>query len=95
MPTNWENTDPLLVINNERLTEIYPKLGFTQAFAKADDILTTAASSISEIVTTPSMINLDMRDVDSTLRDGATALISVGYGEGENRMSKAIQNALH
>ena len=88
-------TDALLVINNERLTEIYPKLGFTQAFAKADDILTTAASSISEIVTTPSMINLDMRDVDSTLRDGATALISVGYGEGENRMTQAIQNALH
>ena len=86
--------DTLLVINNERLTEIYPNLEFTLAFAKADDILTVAARSISEIITTPIMINLDMRDVDSTLRDGVTALISVGYGEGENRMTKAIQNAL-
>ncbi len=86
--------DALLVINNERLPEIYPDLEFRLAFAKADDILTVAARSISEIITTPIMINLDMRDVDSTLRDGVTALISVGYGEGENRMTKAIQNAL-
>lgn len=86
--------DALLVINNDRLAEIYPDLEFSLAFAKADDILTVAARSISEIITTPIMINLDMRDVDTTLRDGVTALISVGYGEGENRMTKAIQNAL-
>lgn len=87
--------DALLVINNERLTEIYPDLPFSLAFEKADDILTIAARSISEIITTPIMINLDMRDVDSTLRDGKTALISVGYGEGEHRMTKAIQSALN
>lgn len=86
--------DALLVINNDRLAEIYPDLEFALAFAKADDILTVAARSISEIITTPIMINLDMRDVDTTLRDGVTALISVGYGEGEHRMTKAIQNAL-
>lgn len=86
--------DALLVINNERLAEIYPDMEFGLAFAKADDILTVAARSISEIITTPIMINLDMRDVDTTLRDGVTALISVGYGEGEHRMTKAIQNAL-
>lgn len=86
--------DALLVINNDRLAEIYPDLEFSLAFAKADDILTVAARSISEIITTPIMINLDMRDVDTTLRDGVTALISVGYGEGEHRMTKAIQNAL-
>lgn len=90
-----KNVDAMLIINNDRLGTIYPDLDWAEAFSKADDILTTAASSISEIVTTPSMINLDMRDVDSTLRDGATALISVGYGEGENRMTQAIQNALH
>ncbi|MDE6277792.1 MAG: cell division protein FtsZ [Muribaculaceae bacterium] len=87
--------DALLVINNDRLAEIYPDLEFSLAFAKADDILTVAARSISEIITTPIMINLDMKDVDTTLRDGMTALISVGYGEGEHRMTKAIQNALH
>lgn len=87
--------DSLLVINNERLSEIYPDLEFDSAFAKADDILSIAAQSISEIVTNPGKINLDMRDVDTTLRDSGTALISVGYGEGENRVAAAIEDALH
>ena len=87
--------DSLLVINNERLSEIYPDLEFDSAFAKADDILAVAAQSISEIVTNPGKINLDMNDVDTTLRDSHTALISVGYGEGENRVALAIEDALH
>lgn len=90
-----KNVDALLVINNERLMEIYPDLAWDKGFEKADDILTTAARSISDTVTTPGMINIDMRDVDSTLREGRTALISVGYGEGENRMQKAIEDAIH
>ena len=88
-------TDALLIINNERLSEIYPDLEFDSAFAKADDTLSVAAQSISEIVTNPGKINLDMNDVDTTLRDGGTALISIGYGEGENRVSDAIEDALH
>lgn len=87
--------DALLVINNERLSEIYPDLEFDSAFAKADDTLSIAAQSISEIVTNPGKINLDMNDVDTTLRDGKTALISIGYGEGENRVTDAINDALH
>lgn len=87
--------DALLVINNERLSEIYPDLEFDSAFAKADDTLSIAAQSISEIVTNPGKINLDMNDVDTTLRDGKTALISIGYGEGENRVTDAIEDALH
>lgn len=87
--------DALLVINNERLSEIYPDLEFDFAFAKADDTLSIAAQSISEIVTNPGKINLDMNDVDTTLRDGGTALISIGYGEGENRVTAAIEDALH
>ena len=90
-----KNVDALLIINNDRLSDIYPDLEFSVAFAKADDILATASRSISDMVTTPAMINIDMKDVNTTLRDGRTAFISVGYGEGENRMSKAIQNALH
>ena len=87
--------DALLIINNERLSEIYPDLEFDCAFAKADDTLSIAAQSISEIVTNPGKINLDMNDVDTTLRDGGTALISIGYGEGENRVTAAIEDALH
>lgn len=87
--------DALLIINNERLTEIYPDLDFFNAFGKADDTLSTAARSISEIITTTGYINVDFEDVDRTLRDGGTAIISTGYGEGEHRVSKAIQDALN
>ena len=87
--------DTLLIINNERLSEIYPSLRFEEAFAKADDTLSTAARSIAEIITNDGYINLDFNDVDTTLRNGGTALISVGYGEGENRVTNAINDALH
>lgn len=90
-----KNVDALLVINNERLSEIYRDYDFLNAFGKADDILSMAAMSISEIVTADGYINLDFNDVDNTLRDGGTAIISTGYGEGENRVTKAIEDALH
>ena len=90
-----KNVDAMLIINNDRLASIYPDMAWDEAFSKADDILTTAARTISDMVTTLANINIDMRDVDTCLRDGRTALISVGYGEGENRMSQAIQSALH
>ena len=86
--------DAIMVVNNERLVEIYPDYDFETSFAKADDVLSTAASSIAEIVTRSGYINLDFNDVDTTLRDGGTAIIAVGYGEGEGRVTKAIQNAL-
>ena len=87
--------DALLIINNERLAEIYPDLDFFNAFGKADDTLSTAARSISEIITAKGYINLDFNDVDTTLRDGGTAIISTGYGEGEGRVTKAIEAALN
>ena len=92
-----QNVDAMLVINNDRLGTIYPDMEWSEAFTKADDILTTAARTISDMVTTLANINIDMRDVDTCLRDGRTALISVGYGEGPQgtRMSQAIKNALH
>ncbi len=86
--------DALLIINNERLTEIYPDLDFVNAFGKADDTLSIAARSISELITTEGRINLDFNDVNTTLRDGGVAIISSGYGEGENRVTKAIEDAL-
>ena len=88
--------DSLLLINNERLIEIYHDLDFDSAFNKADDTLATAASSISELITTDDVrINVDFNDVDTTLRNGGSSIISCGYGEGENRMQEAIENALH
>ncbi len=87
--------DALLVINNERLAEIYGDLDFINAFGKADDTLTVAARSISEIITSDGYMNLDFKDVNSTLRDSGAAIISTGYGEGEDRLQMAIHNALH
>lgn len=86
--------DALLVINNERLTEIYGDLDFVNAFGKADDTLSIAARSISEIITCDGHINLDFNDVDTTLRDGGAAIISTGFGEGEHRVTMAIEEAL-
>lgn len=89
-----KHVDALLVINNERLGEIYGDLDFLNAFGKADDTLSIAARSISELITCNGLINLDFNDVDTTLRDGGAAIISTGYGEGENRVTKAILDAL-
>ncbi|MBQ9576866.1 MAG: cell division protein FtsZ [Muribaculaceae bacterium] len=86
--------DALLIINNQRLTEIYSDLDFTNAFGKADDTLTIAARSISDLITVKGKINLDFNDVNTTLREGGAAIISSGYGTGERRVTKAIENAL-
>lgn len=87
--------DALLVINNERLNEIYPDLEFMNAFGKADDTLSTAARGISELITANGVINIDFNDVDTTLRNGGPAIISIGYGEGERRVTTAINDALN
>ena len=90
-----KNVDALLVINNERLFSIYGQLAVTEAFGKADDTLSIAAKSIAEIITMHGIINLDFNDVKTVLKDGGVALMSTGYGEGEDRMKNAIENALH
>ena len=90
-----KQVDALLVINNERLREIYPDLNVLSAFEMADNTLSIAARSIAEIITIHGIINLDFRDVGTVLKDGGVAIMSTGYGEGENRVSKAIENALH
>lgn len=89
-----KHVDALLVINNERLRELYPELTLLNAFAKADDTLSVAAKSIAEIITMRGKINLDFEDVTTVLKDGGVAIMSTGYGEGENRVTKAIQQAL-
>ncbi|MBR5657337.1 MAG: cell division protein FtsZ [Prevotella sp.] len=90
-----KHVDALLVINNERLREIYPDLTVLDAFGKADDTLSVAAKSIAEIITIHGLINLDFNDVRTVLKDGGVAIMSTGYGEGEGRVKKAIDDALN
>ena len=90
-----KHVDALLVINNERLREIYPELSVLDAFGKADDTLSIAAKSIAEIITVHGLINLDFNDVKTVLKDGGVAIMSTGYGEGEGRVKKAIDDALN
>ncbi len=89
------NVDALLVINNERLRDVYSDFTIPSAFAKADDTLAVAAKGISEIITMEGHINLDFADVRTTLKDGGIAIMSSGYGEGDNRIEDALQDALH
>ena len=90
-----KHVDALLVINNERLREIYTDLTVLDAFGKADDTLSVAAKSIAEIITIHGLINLDFNDVKTVLKDGGVAIMSTGYGEGEGRVKKAIEDALN
>ena len=90
-----KHVDALLVINNEKLSEIYSELSVDDAFDKADDTLSVAAKSIAEIITLHGKVNLDFNDVKTVLKDGGVAIMSTGYGEGDNRVSVAIQNAQH
>lgn len=90
-----KNVDALLVINNERLREIYSDLTIMNAFAKADDTLATAAKSIAEIITIHGHVNLDFADVNTTLKEGGVAIMSRGLGNGDDRINMAIKDALH
>ena len=90
-----KHVDALLVINNERIFDIYQNCNITDAFHRVDDTLTIAVKSISEIITTEGTINLDFRDVSKVLRNGGVAIMSYGLGRGENRLAVAIENALH
>ena len=89
-----KHVDALLVINNERLRAVYPELNVLDAFHRADDTLSVAAKSIAEIITNHGLINLDFNDVKTVLKDGGVAIMSTGYGEGEGRVKKAIDDAL-
>lgn len=88
--------DAMLIVNNQRLLDIYSKesIAVEEAFANADDTLFVATKSIAEIITVEGIINRDFRDVSTVLKDSGSALMASGLGEGENRIQKAIKNAL-
>ena len=89
-----EHVDALLVINNEKLCKIFPDLDLPNAFDKSDDVVANAAKSIAEIITVPGYINTDFADVYNTLKKGGVAIMNVGQASGEERITRAIKNAL-
>jgi cell division protein FtsZ len=89
-----DHVDSLLVINNEKLREIYGNQGVSTAFAKADDVLTIAVKGIAEIITVTGYINVDFADVETVMKNSGVAIMGMGTAAGENRAIKAIENAL-
>ena len=94
-----KNVDALLIINNERLCDVYADtpISVKESFARADNILKEAVTGISELITVNSNggIDLDFRDVETTMRDGGGAIMAMGRASGEGRVERAIQNALN
>jgi len=86
--------DSYLVISNDRLREIFGNLTMGAAFAKADDILTTAAKGIAEIITIPGYVNVDFKDVRTVMSDSGVAIMGSDKAEGEDRAQKAVEGAL-
>lgn len=89
-----DNVDTLLIINNERLREISGNLTLGNAFAQADDVLTTAAKGIAEVISVTGAINVDFNDVNTVMKDSGNAIMGSAVAEGENRAIKAVQDAL-
>ena len=93
-----KNVDALLIVNNERLCDVYSdaEIPLKEAFLRADNILMDAVKGISELITLPSDggIKSDFRDVETTMRDGGGAIMAMGRASGEHRVEKAIMNAL-
>jgi cell division protein FtsZ len=87
--------DSLLVINNERIREMYGDFGISEAFSRADNVLTTAAKGIAEIITVPGYINVDFADVETVMRKSGLAIMGTGIAVGEHRAEEAVENALN
>jgi cell division protein FtsZ len=87
--------DTVLVISNDKLMEIYGNLKMSEAFAQADNILTTAAKGIAEMITVPHIVNVDFEDVKTVMRNSGAAVMGSGKAEGENRAIRAAQEALN
>ncbi len=90
-----EHVDSLLVINNEKLREVYGNLRVREAFSHADSILAIAAKSIAEIITVHGYVNVDFADVETVMRDSGVAIMGSAVAKGENRAIESIQSALN
>lgn len=86
--------DTLLVICNDKIRELHRDLKLSEAFSRADDVLTIAAKGIAEIITVNGYINVDFNDVNTVMRNSGVAIMGTGRAEGENRAVKAVEDAL-
>ncbi len=89
------NVDTLIVISNDKLRQIHGNLSISDAFAEADDILTTAAKGIAEIITVPGYVNVDFEDVNTVMRSSGVAIMGTASAEGDDRAKRAVDEALN
>ena len=90
-----KNVDTLIVISNDKLRQIHGNLKLSQAFSEADDILSTAAKGIAEIITVPGYVNVDFEDVNTVMRGSGVAIMGTATSEGEDRAKLAVDEALN
>lgn len=89
-----ESVDSLIVINNNKLRELYGNLGYKASFAKADEVLTTGAKGIAEVISKHYATNIDLKDARTVLADSGTAIMGTGKASGEDKAKKAVTAAL-
>ena len=89
-----EHVDALLIISNDKLRELYGNLRLSEAFSQADNVLTTAARGIAEIITVTGYINVDFEDVKTVMKDSGVAIMGTGVASGENRALQAVEEAI-
>ncbi|WP_236980300.1 cell division protein FtsZ [Membranihabitans maritimus] len=89
-----KNVDALIIVSNNKLRDIYGNLPVSDAFGHADNILTTAAKGIAEIITVPGYVNVDFEDVNTVMRDSGVAIMGTATGEGDDRAKMAVREAL-
>ena len=90
-----KNVDSLIIVSNDKLREIHGNLPLSEAFSNADDILSTAAKGIAEIITVPGYVNVDFEDVNTVMRDSGVSVMGTAMAEGEGRARKAVDEALN
>lgn len=90
-----QNVDTILIISNDKLRQQYGNLPFNQAFAKADNILATAAKCITDLITVDGKVNLDFNDVQTVMKNGGVAILGSARAEGETRATIAVEEALN
>lgn len=89
-----KHVDSLLVIDNQKLYQLYGNMGISTGFNKADEVLATAVKSISEIITSSGYINVDFADVKKIMKNSGVAIMGIGEAEGQDRATKAVEQAL-
>lgn len=89
-----ENTDTLIVIPNDKLLDVAPRLPLNEAFKVADDVLMRAVKGLTELITKPGLINLDFADVRTVMKDGGMAMIGFGEADGQNKAIESVRKAV-